>query len=138
MLMHAIRSIEIYAPFAEVFNFIADPPNLPRWAHAFEAASAKSARLRTPDGVAEIALRVEASLAQGTVDWIMTFSDGSIGTAMSRVTPLRAGGVVYSFVLNAPPLPLEVLEGALAQQTRTLETELSRLKDILETGHGRG
>lgn len=138
MPMHAIRSIEIYAPFADVFNFIANPSNLPRWAHAFEAVSGEKARLRTPDGVAEIGLRVEASQRHGTVDWIMTFSDGSTGAAMSRLTPLPSDGLVFSFVLNAPPLPLESLEGALAQQTRTLETELVRLKEILENEHGRG
>lgn len=52
MPTHAIRSIEIYAPFGEAFKFIADPSNLPKWAHAFETASDGKARLRTPDAVA--------------------------------------------------------------------------------------
>jgi hypothetical protein len=39
---------------------------------------------------------------------------------------------IYSFVLTAPPLPLEQLEGALAAQSRILGEELERLRRILE------
>ena len=132
MHVHEVRSIEIEAPYDHVFEFIADPSNLPRWAHAFERVNGRKARLRTPAGVEDIDLRVASSLDVGTIDWIMTFADGKTATANSRVTRAPAGRVVYSFVLYAPPLPLELLEGALGEQVRTLEAELSRLKELLE------
>ncbi len=68
----------------------------------------------------------------GTIDWKMTFPDGAIGVAYSRVTPDGEARSVYSFVLMAPPVPLEALEGALKAQSETLAKELLRLKDILE------
>ncbi|HSP15170.1 MAG TPA: SRPBCC family protein [Thermoanaerobaculia bacterium] len=136
MKLHEVRSIEITAPLSHVFDFIADPMNLPRWAAAFEQVSPDRARLRTPDGAIDIRLRVDASRSQGTVDWTMTFADGSVARAMSRVTPLDASRVVYSFILNAPPVPLEQLEGTLARQVRTLEGELRELKRVVEAEHG--
>lgn len=132
MHVHAVRSIEIEAPYDRVFGFIADPKNLPRWASAFERVNGSKAQLRTPAGVADIDLRVESSFDVGTIDWIMTFTGGNTATANSRVTRGPAGRVVYSFVLYAPPPSLESLEGALAEQARTLESELSRLKVLLE------
>ena len=42
------------------------------------------------------------------------------------MTPHR-GKSIYTFVLEAPPAPLEELEGALAAQSRILANELSGL-----------
>ncbi|WP_346914182.1 hypothetical protein [uncultured Roseibium sp.] len=62
----------------------------------------------------------------------MTFPDGSVGTAYSRVTPDGAEKSIYSFVLMAPPVPLEMLEGALSEQMGILARELVELKTRLE------
>ncbi len=132
MRVHEVRSIEIEAGYAAAFSFIADAGNLPRWAHAFEEVEGERARLRTPNGVANIAVRVSASREHGTIDWRMTFPDGTAATALSRLTRAPESRLVYSFVLHAPPLPLEEIEGALAQQVRTLESELMTLKGLLE------
>jgi hypothetical protein len=128
----AVQSIQLAAPTMQVFNFIADPCNLPRWAHAFKRVSDGRAILQTPNGTVEIYLEVEASEKQGTIDWIMKFPDGTVARACSRVIPLTAEDNVYSFVLLPPPAPLEHLEGALEQQSRTLKEELAGLKAILE------
>lgn len=50
----------------------------------------------------------------------------------SRVTPDGDRGSVYSFVLMAPPVPLEALEGALSAQVEILANELKALKARLE------
>jgi hypothetical protein len=62
----------------------------------------------------------------------MTFPDGSVGTAYARVTPDGENRAVFSFVLMAPPVPLEAMEGALEVQRKILAEELVRLKTILE------
>jgi hypothetical protein len=67
-----------------------------------------------------IGLEVAASEPHGTVDWTMTFPDGSVGHASSRVVALGAQRCVYSLVLLPPPVPLEQLEGTLAAQSLTL------------------
>ncbi|MCW2309836.1 SRPBCC family protein [Rhodobium gokarnense] len=127
-----VQSVSIDKPAAAVFDFVATPANLPKWTNAFRRADTESADLVTPNGVAPIGLKTVADRDSGTVDWHMTFPDGSEGTAFSRVTPNGAAGAIYSFVLMAPPVPLEMLEGALDDQIRILARELVALKGQLE------
>lgn len=127
-----VQSVGIDKPAGEVFGFIADPANLPKWTHAFKSADATSAELMTPNGTAPIALETITHEGHGTVDWKMTFPDGSAGMAYSRVTPDGSDRSVYSFVLMAPSVPLEALEGALNAQMGILAQELKALKATLE------
>jgi hypothetical protein len=127
-----VQSIGIETSRSRAFEFVAEPSNLPRWANAFKSADKHSARLQTPQGTAAIALRTDARRDAGTIDWTMTFPDGSIGTAYARVTPDGENRSVFSFVLMAPPVPLEAVEGALESQRMILAEELVRLKTILE------
>lgn len=128
-----VQAIEIHAPPAAVFEFVRKPQNLPRWAQAFAAADDHRARLQTPGGTVDIALTTVAEPRPATVDWRMEFPDGSVALAQSRVHPTDRGTCIYTFVLHAPPVPLEQIEGALEQQRRTLTQELVRLKAILES-----
>jgi len=123
-----VQTIEIEAPFDVVFHYLADPGTLPEWTHAFRSVSAGRATLATPSGSVEVGLEVRAVRAAGTIDWFMTFPDGTLGTAFSRVMPIRADRTLYSFVLLGPPVRLEQLEGALAEQVKTLQGELATLK----------
>jgi hypothetical protein len=127
-----VQGIEIRAAHAAVFGFVRDPHNLPTWAHAFKAADEERASLQTPNGAVDIGLRTIANEDAGTVDWELRFPDGAIGTAQSRVTQTARGTCIYSFVLHAPPVPLEQLEGALEAQRETLRSELAGLKRLLE------
>jgi hypothetical protein len=127
-----VQGIEIAAPCAVLFEFVSNPRNLPRWAHAFEYADAERARLATPAGRVEIGLRTDSNVGAGTVDWRLEFPDGTIGVAHSRVTETPRGTCIYSFVLHAPPVPLEAIEGALDAQSATLRTEFATLKELLE------
>lgn len=127
-----VQGIEIKAPVNDVFNFIADPRNLPKWTHAFRSVSNGMALLETPNGSVEIKLDVLASKQQGTIDWRLIFPDGSAANAYSRVVDSGKGSCIYSFVLLAPPVPLEQLEGALQHQIAILRDELSNLARLLE------
>ena len=127
-----VQGIEIQACREAVFAFIRDPHNLPKWAHAFRQADDKGATLATTNGSVDIGLDTQANEHSGTVDWALQFPDGSRGIAQSRVTQTPRGSSIYSFVLHAPPVPLEQLEGALDAQRITLQQELLRLKGILE------
>jgi hypothetical protein len=127
-----VQAIEINVPARLAWSYIADPAALPDWTNAFSQASHGRAVLNTPNGTVTIGLKVEASEAHGTVDWVMSFPDGSIARAYSRVTALDEQRCVYGFVLLPPPVPLEQLEGALAAQSVTLAHELKKLKTLLE------
>jgi hypothetical protein len=80
----------------------------------------------------DVELTVEANASSGTVDWRLGFPDGSVGVAQSRVTDTTRGTCIYSFVLHAPPVPLEQTEGALEAQRAILQTELATLKSLME------
>lgn len=127
-----VQSIGIDKPADVVFAFVAEPANLPKWTSAFKSANSSSAELVTPNGAVPITLQTIAHDGHGTIDWKMTFPDGAVGLAYSRVTPDGADQSVYSFVLMAPPVPLEMLEGALGAQMEILAEELIALKGLLE------
>jgi hypothetical protein len=127
-----VQAIEIDAKAARVFEFVREPRNLPRWTQAFKSVDGDHALLETPNGAVDIRLETHANAPAGTVDWVMKFADGSVGNAESRVTGTTHGTSIYSFVLHAPPVPLEQLEGALDAQRVTLAKELVQLKSILE------
>src|SRR5215208_4103924 len=126
-----VQSIEINAPCQKTFDFLKDAANLPKWAHAFKEVAGDRALMQTPQGSVEVGLQVNASQEHGTVDWLMTFPDGKVATAYSRVVGAGEEKSLYFFVLTAPPVPLEQLEGALEQQSRTLREELAKLKSVL-------
>jgi hypothetical protein len=127
-----VQGIDLDVPWTDAFAFIADPARLPAWTNAFAAVSAGQAVMRTPGGEVTVDLDVRASAESGTVDWRMTFPDRSVATAFSRVVETAPGRCIFSFVLTAPPVPLEQLEGTLDAQARTLSEELVTLKKLLE------
>lgn len=132
MRMFDVQGIEIQAPSRTVFDFVSDPSNLPRWAHAFRSVEGGRARLETPAGAVDVDLGVSANRDAGTVDWRLRFPDDAIGLAQSRVTDTTRGTCIYSFVLHAPPVALEQVEGALEAQRSTLAAELATLKSLME------
>ena len=132
MRMFDVQGIEITAPRRRVFEFLRDPANLPRWAHAFVSVENGRVRLESPNGAVDVDLGVTADAETGVVDWRLAFSDGSVGIAQSRVTETTRGTCIYSFVLHAPPVALEHVEGALDAQRVQLQSELATLKSLME------
>lgn len=132
MKTHDVQSVSINKSAQTVFGYIANPANLSEWTNAFARADEKTADLVTPNGNVAIQLNTVTDEARGTIDWEMTFPDGSVGFAYSRVTPEGESQSIYSFLLMAPPVPLEQLEGALMAQTEILAKELIDLKARLE------
>lgn len=129
--MYDIQSIELPVNYHVAYDYIANPHNLPEWANAFASVTGNKAVLRTPNGEVPIQLDVQANNKLGVVDWIMTFPDGSVGKACSRLTSMGEDSCIYAFTLFAPPVPLEQLEGALAEQSKILASELVKLKGIV-------
>jgi hypothetical protein len=128
-----VQTIEINMPCDPVFEFISDAQRLPEWTNAFKSVSDGRALLETPNGSVEVKLEVRAARSQGTVDWAITFPDGSVARAYSRVVAKDKESSLYSFLLMAPPVPLEQLEGALDAQSQILREELRKLGAILSS-----
>ena len=129
-----VQSIAINANPGKVFDFIAEPTNVPKWAKGFSEVDGVSALMETPNGKMKIGMEMQCDYGRGTIDTIMTMPDGSIGKAFSRVVENNGGdSSIFSFVLLAPPVPLEKIEGTLAEQKKQLAEELVLLKSILES-----
>ena len=126
-----LESVRIRTATEKAFEYISDPTNLPRWTNAFKAVDHGKAIMATPGGTMEVGLQVKASASQGTIDWHMTFPDGSLASAFSRLVPETNESCIYGFTLLSPPVPLEQLEGTLNQQAEVLREELTRLNEIL-------
>lgn len=128
-----VQSIGINAHPDKVFQFIAEPTNVPKWALGFSEVDGKTALMETSTGKMKVGMTMESNPALGTVDTTMTMPDNSIGMAYSRVLPNDGGQTsIFSFVLMAPPVPLEEIEGTLEAQKQQLAEELQVLKKILE------
>jgi hypothetical protein len=128
----SVQSVLIDSQVDKVFNFIADPANLPKWTNAFKAADHQSALLATPAGEIKIALETKSAKEAGTIDWYLKMPDGSVAKAYSRIVENSDGKSIYAFILLAPPVPLEKLEGTVKEQEGILSEELKNLKQILE------
>ena len=128
-----VQSIGINAHPDKVFQFIAEPTNVPKWALGFSEVDGKTAFMETPAGKMKVEMTMDSNPALGTVDTTMTMPDNSVGMAYSRVLPNDGGQTsIFSFVLMAPPVPLEEIEGTLEAQKKQLAEELQLLKKILE------
>ena len=128
---YRIESVRIPADFEKVFNYVANPANLPEWTHAFKQVKNGKAVLATPAGSVEIGLKTESSPSKGTIDWHMTMPDGTVASAFSRLIRESSDHCIFTFVLMAPPVPLEALEGTLNQQAVILKEELATLRRTL-------
>jgi hypothetical protein len=127
-----VQAVEIPAPFEVAFDYIADPAMLPEWTHAFASVKGRKATMRTAAGTAAVELIVTTSREAGTIDWTILFPDGLAARAFSRVVPHGSDGVIYSFVPEASPVPLEQLEGTIDRQSKELTDELATLVHVLE------
>jgi hypothetical protein len=134
----AVESVELNVSLKVAFDYLANTKKLPEWTHAFKAVREGRAVMVTPHGTVEVGLEVRASEPQGTIDWYIKFPDGNVAAAYSRLVPQNAERVVYSFILLAPPVALEQLEGALSQQTVILREELRKLSTNLGGGDRNG
>ena len=132
-MLFAVRSVALAVPFDTAFNYIADMSNLPEWTNAFsEVAADGKAHMQTPHGEVGVQLKTNIDQENGVIDTSIGFPDGSVATAYSRLITLSEESCVYSFLLTPPPVALEALEGALANQAGILESELQNLKTKLE------
>jgi len=127
-----VQSIELGIPVARAFEYIADPRRLPEWTHTFASVEGRRAVMRTPAGTADVNVEVACSRETGVIDWAITFPDGHVARAWSRLVPHGDGRAIYTFVLTAPPVPLEQLEGTLAEQSKVLASELAALARLLQ------
>lgn len=107
-----LQSIEINVNSDIVFDFIANPENLPLWSNNYTKANQISAIRKIPNGQLKVELETIISKNKGTIDWIITMPEGRKERAYSRVNE-NGKNSIYSFILLTQPIASEQSETAL-------------------------
>ena len=123
------KTMSIEAEPDRVFQFLADPTQLPRWAVGFaKAVRQEGVRWVVTTGTGEVAMRVRAEPESGVVDFVMTLAPGVEVVASSRVLA-RGSGAEYVFTQMQPP---GMSDEAFARSAAAVAHELTVLKALLE------
>lgn len=124
------RAVTIESAANEVFEFIANPENLPRWAVGF---CRSIRRAEAPDrwivttAQGDLPVRYVTDAALGVIDFYLSPAPGVEAAAFSRVVPNGEGAEYVFTQFQAPGMPDEVFEG----QVRALVEELHVLRGLI-------
>ncbi len=129
------QTITIERDADTVFRFVAEPPNLPRWASTFAPRidPAGDDQWVVPSPAGQVLLRFDADIERRTVDFHMmpvVPTPGVEGLAASRVVPNGAGAEYVFTMFQFDGMPDEVWYAQLEELSR----ELWRLKAAIEAG----
>lgn len=123
-------SIEIRRPTQTVYDFAADPANLPKWAAGLSGAQIEKAG---EDWFAESPMgRVKIKFCErnnfGVLDHDVTLPDGSVTQNPLRVVPRSGGSEVIFTIFIAKNMTQEAFE----HDQKLIQKDLQTLKRILE------
>lgn len=122
------QSVTIKAPAGQVFDFLADPENLPRWAVGFCRSIRRDGQgwvAQTMQG--DVAIRYVTDRALGVIDFYISPVPGVEGVAHSRVVPNGAGAEYVFTQFQAPGMPDPAFEANVA----ALREELVVLRALM-------
>jgi uncharacterized protein YndB with AHSA1/START domain len=123
------QSVTICAAPKEVFAFVADGANLPRWAIGFaRSVRPHGAGWMVATAQGEVSVTIAADEDAGTVDFRMAPAPEMIVTAYSRVVPNGEGAEFVFTQFQQPDIP----EDTFAQLVAAVGHELVTLKALLE------
>ena len=132
------QAITVPAHADDVFAFLAQPENLPRWAVGFARSIRRDGDnwiVQTAQG--EIPIRVAADAAHGTIDFYMGVAPGLEAIAYSRVVPNDSGAEYVFTQFQLPGMDDEVFAAqrvALAEELAILPI-LFRAQMACPVGH---
>ena len=126
---HVSRFID-RAP-ADVIRFVGEPKNLPQWAAGLSAGIHESEKpgvwvSESPMGKVEV--RFAAPNDLGVLDHDVTLPNGDTVHNPMRVVPNGAGSEVTFTLFQQPGMSDE----EFARDARTVETDLRKLKEVME------
>jgi len=122
-------SVSIERPPAEVYRFVSNPENLPKWATAFCRSVGKSEGewiVETPDGPMRIRFVGQNEL--GVLDHYVSPAPGVEILNPMRVVSNGSGSEVLFTLFQLPDMSGE----RFAEDVRLVERDLQTLKSVLE------
>ena len=127
------RTVTIVLPIpkGEVFAYLADIENLPRWATEFaRELKVENGRYKVVNGLGEFFFRIDADEASGVIDMRAGASEDELAIFPTRVIELPGGQSAFTFTMfQAPEMTDELFESQYASLQRefaNIERELVR------------
>jgi hypothetical protein len=129
------KTVTVDRPAGEVYAFMADAGNWPRWAVVNVLAVEPGDepgwwRMTTPQGPGEI--RIHADSATGIVDHDFRDDSDTVWTVPARVIANGRGAEFLISILQ----PAGLGDDAFEHELRVIDTELATLKGVLEERRG--
>jgi hypothetical protein len=114
------------APKDDVFDYLADIENLPRWANEFaRELRLEGGKARVVNGLGEFSFALEADAATGVIDMYAGPTEDEFALFPTRVVELPDGRTAYTFTMfQAPGMPDELFEA----QHRSLLREFDNIR----------
>ena len=123
-------SAVLNAPKEQVFDFLADVENLPRWATEFaRELKFEDGKVKVVNGLGEFYFSIEADPETGVIDMFAGPAEDELAVFPTRVVELPGGKVGYSFTMfQGPDTPDELFES----QYESLLREFDNIRDRFE------
>ena len=118
------------APPAEVFAYLSQIENLPRWATEFaRELKYEDGKAKVVNGLGEFFFRIVADETTGVIDMLAGATEDELALFPTRVVALPEGRSAYTFTMfQAPGMPDELFES----QHKSLLREFENIHRELE------
>jgi hypothetical protein len=122
MRSHTVTAV-LPAPKAEVFGYLADIENLPRWATEFaRELKLVGGRHKVVNGLGEFFFRIQADEGTGVIDMLAGPSEDELGLFPTRVVELPGNRSAFTFTMfQGPGQSDELFESQHASLLREFE-----------------
>jgi hypothetical protein len=119
---HTVTAV-LDAPKEDVFAFLSEIDNLPKWATEFaRELRFEEGKAKVVNGLGEFYFSIDADVETGVIDMYAGPSDDELVLFPTRVVPLPDGRSMYSFTMfQAPGMPDELFESQHASLKREFE-----------------
>jgi hypothetical protein len=116
-------AVTLEAGVKEVFEYLSDPENLPRWATEFaRELRFEAGRYTVVNGLGEFLFQIDADEATGVIDMYAGPSADELALFPTRVVPLPGGRSAYTFTMfQSPGMPDDLFESQYQSLLRELE-----------------
>jgi hypothetical protein len=116
------------APRADVFAFLADVDNLPRWATEFaRELRYENGEAKVVNNLGEFHFRIEADAATGVIDMYAGPTNEDMAVFPTRVIELPGGTSAYSFTMFQGP---SMSDDLFESQHASLEREFDNIRQV--------
>jgi len=117
----------------DVFDYLSDVENLPRWATEFARELRREGDdFKVVNGLGEFFFTIHADRTTGVIDMFAGPEKESMAVFPSRAVALPDGGTAYSFTMfqaaGMPDALFEAQHASLQREFRNIERELSGVR----------